>query len=48
MNYRQAKKRMYHQTMKHGGWKSYKDMMKREEFWNLHCESQKKVTKRIK
>lgn len=36
MNYRQAKKKMYHKTMKRGGWKAYKDLMKKSGFWNLN------------
>ena len=40
MNYRQAKKKTYHKTMKRGGWKAYKDLMKKSGFWNLNCISQ--------
>ena len=47
MNKRQAKKRIYHKTMKHGGWKKYKNAMKKAGFWELNCESQKRLRAKL-
>ena len=33
MNFRQYKKKFFHKTMKHGGWKKYKKTMKEAGFW---------------
>lgn len=34
MNYRQAKKKMFHKTMPHGGWRKYKEAMRKAGFKN--------------
>lgn len=33
MNFRKYKKKINHKTMKHGGWKKYKNAMKKVGFW---------------
>lgn len=34
MNHRQAKKKMFHKTMQHGGWRKYKEAMRKNGFNN--------------
>ncbi len=33
MNFRQYKKKLFHKTMKHGGWRKYKKTMKEAGLW---------------
>ena len=47
MNKRQAKKKIYHKTMKHGGNKAYKDCMKERGFWEYNCVGQKNKREKL-
>lgn len=35
MNFRQYKKKLFHKTMKHGGWRKYKKTMKEAGLWKV-------------